>query len=1162
MTKDKRTQGSPEGGTSPAEERDSSVAERERIVRERRSFLEMLRQSEQENQTLRQQASALEREREHLSDLLKRAEGGAHRPGQRPLPRARALAGQFREKLVSRSKTLARPLMGPLMRATQKVRGPLEGALDSPTPDQQVGSNLHVEGWCTSATTEVESVEVWLDGHRLGRARLGLLRPDVLAARPWAAKTAQCGFAATFFINPNQLPNGRYTLRIRIQDDSGHSKELARPIVLAVGSVQPATFHPDYYRAWIARNEPDARELAAQREDQAALAYRPRISILTPVYNTPPEVLRETLRSVQEQTYPDWELCLVDGHSSLPHVREILQDFASRDGRISVRRLELNLGVAGNTNEALAMASGEFIALLDHDDTLAPFALYEVVKHLNAVPATDMLYSDEDRVSMDGTRHTFFFKPDWSPDLLQSFMYTGHLTVYRRKLVEELGGFRPAYDLSQDYDLALRVTERTQAIAHIPKVLYHWRTLEGSAAAGGKPHARITNIGALADAMRRRGYDAEVVMDPMANRVKFKAPPGASVSIIVPSDNPRHIHACVSAVLKTTQYPHYEVLVVTHSRFIPEVQARYAHEPKVRTVTYDEPFNFSLKCNRGVEQAKGGFVLFLNDDARPLDPEWLECMLGYFQQEGVGAVSPKLVYGNDTLQHAGMISGVRNLVGTAFHTLPRDTPMYFNMAQSTRTVSLLSAACLLMRKKVFEDVGGFDAVNTPIMHSDVDLCFKIREAGLRLVYTPFTTLEHVGHVSLGEEERKGNALHSLKSDIYLLKRWSALCAEDPYFPDNMREFLYFDSPAPYKMQPGARCERQATRYDILMASNDLSQSGAPLLLQVLASYLQQDDFVTVISPVGGKLLQRYADQKIPVIVDPLIMSAPDSLEKFISDFDVVVANTIFHWPLVLTARRLGKPVLWYVHEAEAGLKQAASNPNVARALAEADQVLFPGQMIVEMYRHFANGNHRAVLHGLPERKAERKALPQATDRIRVVHIGSIEPRKGQDVLIKAIKALGQEQRHFEFYFLGRILERPYYLEQLDASVDLDNVHWLGEIPAHEVIDYLASADVLACTSRDECLPLVVVDAFAQQRAVLATSVGMLPEVIESGRNGLLVKNEDAEGVAQALLRLKDKAVREQIAQAGRATYEKRLSYERYGREVSELIDTLLSGSSG
>ncbi|EAU66969.1 glycosyltransferase, partial [Stigmatella aurantiaca] len=1091
MTKHKRNRGSPAGEAPPSEETHPSAAERERLVRERRSYLEMLRQSELENQTLRQHASALEREREHLSRLLARAEGMPHRPGQRALSSARDFAGRFREKLLSRSKTMVRPLFGTLMRTTHKVRGPLDGALDHPARDQQVGSNLHVEGWCTSGTTRLESVEVWLDQHRLGRARLGLMRPDVLAARPWATKTAQCGFAATFLINPEHLPNGKYTLRVRMQDDSGHEKELTRPIELAVGAVQPATFHPDYYRAWIARNEPDALGLATQREEQAEFSYRPRISILTPVYNTPPEVLRETIRSVQAQTYPNWELCLVDGNSPMPHVREILQNFAVQDERVCVRRLDLNLGISGNTNEALAMASGEFIALLDHDDTLAPFALYEIVKHLNAAPRTDMIYSDEDRVDMDGTRHTFFFKPDWSPDLLQSFMYTGHLSVYRRALVEELGGFRPAYDLSQDYDLALRVTERTQSIAHIPKVLYHWRTMAGSAAVGDKPHARITNIGALEDAMKRRGYDAEVIMDPMANRVKFKAPRGAFASIIIPSDNLQHIHACVGDVLKTTAYPHYEVLVVTHSRLIPDVQSRYAHEPRVRTVLYDEPFNFSLKCNRGVEQAKGDFVLFLNDDARPLDPEWLECMLGYFQQEGVGAVSPKLVYSNNTLQHAGMISGVRNLVGTAFHTLPRNTPLYFNMAQSTRTTSLLSAACIVMRKKIFEAVGGFDAVNTPIMHSDVDLCFKIREAGLRLVYTPFTTLEHVGHVSLGEEERKGNRHHSQKSDIYVLKRWSEFCAYDPYFPDNMREFLFFDSPTYYKMQAGARCERKATRYDILLASHDLSQSGAPLLLQVLSSYLQQDHFVTVISPSGGKLLKSYAEQNTPVIVDPLIMSAPDALEKFISDFDVVVANTILHWPLVLTAKRLGKPVVWYIHEAEVGLKQAASNPSVARALAEADQVIFPGQMIVKMYRHFANGNHRAVLHGLPERKAERKVLSRASDRIRVVHIGSIELRKGQDVLIKAIKALGAERNHFEFYFLGRILERKYYLDQLDASVDMDNVHWLGEIPSQEVIDYLASADVLACTSRDECLPLVVVDALAQGRPVIATSVGML-----------------------------------------------------------------------
>jgi len=1161
MPKQKRNSGSPPGAARTSKQKNHPEDVTDVLVRERRAYLEQIRQMERENQSLGRHAQALEREREQLIQRL--AEGaGAQRllpaRGRRALKKARNMADRFLQTVLTNSKDAVRPLFDTFKRAEHRLMGPLDGALDHPAREQQVGTSLHVAGWATSPTTQVASVEVLLDQHSLGQAKYGIPRPDVLAARPWSTKVAECGFAGTFGINPDWIPAGAYTLRVRILDDQGHVKELTRPVTLTVQRNVYPTLQADYYHAWITRNEPDATGLATQREEQARFKKRPLISILTPVYGPPVDVLKAMIRSVQAQTYPNWELCLVDGNSPQFEVRELLQELAAQDERLHVQLLDRNLGISTNSNEALAMARGEFIALLDHDDLLAPFALYEVVKHLNEAPETDMLYSDEDRVDMNGTRHTCFFKPDWSPDLLQSFMYTGHLTVYRRSLVEELGGFRSEFDLSQDYDLALRVSERTQAIAHLPKVLYHWRTLPGSGAAGDKPHARRTNIAALDDAMKRRGYTAEVLAEPSSNRVKFKAPPGAVASIIIPSDNPHHIHSCVDSVLRTTDYPHYELLIVTHSKFIDELQRQYASEPRVRTVTYDEPFNFSLKCNRGVEQARGDFVLFLNDDARPLDAGWLECLLGYFQQEDVGAVAPKLVYVNNTLQHAGMVTGVRNLVGTAFHTLPQDTTLYFNMAQSTRTVSALSAACMLMRKQVFEKIGGFDAVNTPIMHSDMDLCFKIREAGLRLVYTPFTTLEHVGHVSLGDMERKGHSKHSEKSDIFLLKRWSEYCAYDPYFPDHMREFLYFDSPVPFRMQAGGRCEDKALRHDILVATHDLSQSGAPIILQALAGYLRRENFVTVMSPSGGRLLQEYAAQQIPVIVDQLIMEAPEHLEKFISEFDVVVANTILHWRLVLTAKQLGKPVVWFIHEAAGGLQQAMSNPQIARALKVADQVIFPGQMVATLYKQFsANGNHRALFYGMPERETKRRVLPQAPDRVRIMHMGSIEPRKGQDVLIQAIKKLGKEREGFEFYFVGRVLHRGYYLEQLEATMNMSNVHWLGEIPFEEVLDYLVTGDALACTSRDECLPLVVVDALAQRRPVLTTAVGLLPEIIKDSVNGFLVESEDAEGVAKALLKLKDKALRGQIAEAGRATYEQHLGYERYGREVLKSIDALL-----
>jgi GT2 family glycosyltransferase len=498
------------------------------------------------------------------------------------------------------------------------------------------------------------------------------------------------------------------------------------------------------------------------------------------------------------QTYDHWELCLANGNPKGFEIARRLEKWAQKDSRIHVKPLVRNLGVSGNSNEALAMASGEFVALMDHDDTLAPFALFEVVQFLDSHRDYDIIYSDEDKVEAGGKRHTPFFKPDWSPDLLQSFMYMGHLSVYRRDLVRSLGGFRPEFDFSQDYDLALRATERTGRIGHIAKILYHWRVVSGSAAAGDKSYARASNIAALASAMERRGLDAEIFEYPTANRVKFIVRHQPLVSVIIPTDNEENIFSCLKSILDETSYSNYEILVVTNSGLAFKITDKYQNESKVRLVHFDAQFNFSAKCNRGARAANGEYLLFLNDDVRPLDDKWVECMVGYFQQEGVGAVSPKLLYSDDRVQHAGLVTGVRGFAGTAFHTEPSDSTTFFNLLQSTRTVSALSAACMLIPKQLFESIGGFDEVHVPIMHSDLDLCFKIREKGLRLLYTPFTTLKHVGHASLGQVERMGVS-HSDKAGLFLLKRWGEYLSYDPFYPDNMRDLLYRDSPTKYRI---------------------------------------------------------------------------------------------------------------------------------------------------------------------------------------------------------------------------------------------------------------------------------------------------------------------------------------------------------------------------
>src|SRR5947209_9491104 len=370
-------------------------------------------------------------------------------------------------------------------------------------------------------------------------------------------------------------------------------RDPAAPAAPQQTDVAPAAVAaPNRYEKWIGDHEPDVAGLADQRRLAGQLSDRPRISLLTPAYNTPPAFLEEMFQSVMEQTYDNWELCVVDGGSDSSATIEALQRWQSRDKRIQIERLDDNLGIAANTNRALRMATGDFVACLDHDDVMPPFALYELARAIAESPGTDIFYSDEDRLSPQGRRHNPFFKPEWSPELLCSFMYIGHLSAYRRSLALDIG-FRREFDLSQDYDFALRATERARAVGHISKVLYHWREHPASGSAGGKPEARQTNLAALADAMRRRNLAAEVIEYPTANRARLKVSRWPRVSLVIPTDSPTRAQACFQDLPRATRYPDLDVVLVTNSELAQSLKVLQAENASLRLVAYDNPFNFS-----------------------------------------------------------------------------------------------------------------------------------------------------------------------------------------------------------------------------------------------------------------------------------------------------------------------------------------------------------------------------------------------------------------------------------------------------------------------------------------------------------------------------------------------------------------------------------------
>jgi GT2 family glycosyltransferase/glycosyltransferase involved in cell wall biosynthesis len=540
------------------------------------------------------------------------------------------------------------------------------------------------------------------------------------------------------------------------------------------------------YQAWLALHVPDAGQLERWRETVSRLRYRPLVSLITPVYNVAEPWLIKAIESVRAQVYGTWELCLANDASSAPHIRPILDAYGRADARIRVVHLPERQGIVGASNAALELATGEFVGFLDHDDELAPHALYAVVADLNRDPATDLVYSDEDKIDEAGRRFEPAFKPDWSPDLFRSFNYLGHLCIVRRELVRKVGGFRPGFDGSQDYDLWLRVSERTDRIAHVPDVLYSWRTLPGSAAGSitAKPYAYQAAAAALQESLDRRGI-AGHVEQPAAGRyhVRYRLRATPLISVVVPMrDRAALTRRCLTSLERRTTYRPHEVVIIDNGSVEPASRrllddARRRHQ----VVRHEAPFNFSALVNRGARHATGDYLVFLNNDTEVVTPDWLQAMLEHAQRTEVGAVGAQLLYPDGRLQHAGVfIRGTPTAVaGHRFKLLgPRDLG-YLGIPRSIGNVSAVTAACLMVRRAVFEAVGGFDEAFR-VAFGDVDFCLRLRERGFLVVYTPLATLYH-------HESATRGMLHPPADDRLFRVRWRRFFegARDPYWNPNL-----------------------------------------------------------------------------------------------------------------------------------------------------------------------------------------------------------------------------------------------------------------------------------------------------------------------------------------------------------------------------------------
>jgi glycosyltransferase involved in cell wall biosynthesis/GT2 family glycosyltransferase len=895
----------------------------------------------------------------------------------------------------------------------------------------------------------------------------------------------------------------------------------------------------------------------------------PRFSIVVPAYNTPEKYLRELLESVRDQIYPHWELCIADDASPKPHVRAMLETAARGDARIKTVFRKENGHISRATNSALDAATGDFIALLDHDDLLSPDALFRVAEALQKQPDAGMLYTDEDKIDDDGRHFDPQFKGAWSPEMAITHNYTHHLTVIRRDLVERAGRLRPDFTGAQDIDLFLRVVEKLEGrpVVHVPHLCYHWRAHPESTATKGDQKGYLFDAArrAIAEATQRRGLRAEPFLPPFAQEYalclhQLKWDPASlaqsPVTIVIPTRNRVDLlRRCLDSLARTVPREHVKVIVVDDRSDEPEATAFLSGLSArtdlacevIRAPDGPHGFDYSALVNLGSARAETPLLLHLNNDVEALRPGWLEDMAGWLSIEGVGVVGARLLYPDGTINHAGIsLSREDGLPHGLFEKTQPEELGYLFLPHAARNVIAVTGACLLTRTSLYRQLGGFDTGRFKVAYNDVDFCLRVQDAGQRVVVSPQAVLQHVGSATRGNSYTEQE--HVAFVDAYRSRR-------DPFLSDVL-EF----PPAELRLDPYAhRAARVPRPFRALVISHNLKFEGAPIFIFEYARYLAEQPGVrvTAASPEDGPLRARFEQAGMPVeILDASALTGAQTkaafdaaLAEFVrknswAEFDVIVTNTMVTFWAIHAAKAQGKPAVLYVHESMPVKKffQHSLPPTlhdlVETAYRDATRVVFTAKATRTIHEELnIHDNFRTLASWIDlqridtfarahDKAALRRKHGLDPDKVLVVNIGSVCERKGQHVYVRAIDQLNKELaqryagREIEFLIVGG---RPgLYLESLLEDIELlglKNVRLFNETP--DIYDFYRLADILVCTSFEESFPRVLLEAMAFRLPIVSTDVNGIPEMLVNNDEAFLIPAGDPFKLVDALKRALD-----------------------------------------
>lgn len=917
------------------------------------------------------------------------------------------------------------------------------------------------------------------------------------------------------------------------------------------------------YDAHCANNDMSAQLGELYQAEAACFSYQPKISILMPVYNVEVRWLQAAIESIRAQVYENWELCLADDASPSAELRSYLQSLRS-DPRIKVVFRPVNGHICRATNSAAELATGEFVAFMDNDDSLAPDALFHYVRHLQTHRDTDVIYSDEDKIDVGNRRYDPQFKPDWSPELFLSYNYVNHFTCMRRSLFERAGKFRPSFEGGQDYDLLLRATELTDRIHHVPRVLYHWRSLPSStaAAASVKPVMFTSCERGLRERLTRLGIRAEPYSPAFAERLRLPISlldfpdDGPSVAIVLPV----RAGVPIARLRERTQYRHATL-----------------HE-----VAVGENESPAAAINRAVAEVTEEFVLILDQFVMPTEPRWLSRLMGYAQLPGVGCVGPRVLDADGQLRHAGVLLGMHDETAPerAFAGHLSDDISYYFQAEVARNVSALPGECLLTRRSTFIELGGFDERNFPGSLFAADYCRRLSARGLRTVC----------HGGVDMVQTVSPTMRDDPVEICRLQQIHGRSPDPCYNPNlSSRHDFYVVPACPHRPETAA-----GTRMRVFFAAHNLSATeGAPRYLFDIAAGLKDRGRVDpiVFSPANGPGAEWYQRRRIPLVVGNVpyahnFLHANWKADEFVATFeqlcgqlrrhrpDVVVANTLGNFPMIEAAAHCGIPSVWIIHESYTPEQMAAVHSSFALhrcrgSFVLADRALIASHATARLFAEFDLRHNIEVIHNGLEaisieeyiarvsRVQAKGLLNEPAKRKRITAVGTVCERKGQHTLIEAAAELKRRGRDdFLVALVGVRDSNQSYVNFIRTLIERENLHdFVALIPeTNDVRPHWRASDIFVCASHVEAFSRSMLESEAFGLPIVSTPCCGADEQVVWNRNAFRFDFSDARQLADHLERLlASDPLRQKMGEASRAVYECHLTNEEMLERYERLI---------